>query len=694
MKLNRLLYLTFAVGIISSIVLTYFYLLQRDFTKNHREFLISISNLENSQSDLNYLILENSLYAYQDQDKISQSIQDLQDKYTKIEASAILKDKNYLSIRKNLELFKERLTKNFENIEEFQMLNAGIKNSLVFLTRHVESSVALSEEKNIFIQANQILKHLNDAVKMQDLDYINNLNVTLTSDSPNQQMQDFINTFNAHAMYLVKRYPAFVTMTYKVTHSDIYLLMKKIREEFSLLALNDFKALDIFALIIFSVFLSSLLAISILFAKYLKENKKLQETTKSLEYSLTYDMLTGLYNRKMLEEDLSKSDFPHILVIDINGFKDINDVYGNEVGNALLQDLAQFLKSELLHQADFKIYRLGGDEFAILFEDIDKKVAFNIALSLEQKIMKHIFLIGKLELNITVSIASNCISPMLENADMALKIIKKEQNKRVLAYKESLNFKKSVQENMETLEQIKVAIQTDCIIPFFQPIVNLQSAKIEKYEALVRLKLPNGSYLPPIKFLDTAKKSSYYYDITKIMIEKTIKVAEQFPQYRFSINVSMLDILDDEITSSLLSSLKNNLRVSSRIDIELLEAEHLNDLEKVKEFVQELHKYGSKILIDDFGSGYSNFSYFSDLPIDIVKIDGSIVNEITTNDRKLHMLKSIHQFSKGMDMQSVAEFVETREIALLLRDIGVRYGQGYYFSKPLQMPLVSDEVII
>jgi diguanylate cyclase (GGDEF)-like protein len=669
-------------------------MMQRNFTKNHKEFLISINNFENTQSDLSYTILENSLYAYNNQDQISHEIKKLLDEYENLQKSTILLNKNYKPIQEILTKLKQKLTLDINNIDEYLMLNAGIKNSLIFLTRHLDDSNALNAESDIFLKANQILKHFNDATKMQDLDYITNLHVLTISDSQSTDTINFINTFNLHANYLIQKYPSFIETTQAVTHSDIHELIKKIREDFSNIALNDFKALDIFAIIVFSLYILSLFTIVSLFVKNSHENKKLQETKKSLEYSLTYDMLTGLYNRKALERELNQTDFPHVLVLDINGFKDINDIYGNDVGNTLLKDLAAFLKNNCTNPSVFKIYRLGGDEFAILLDDIDKDIALNIAIELEKNISEHVFAIGELRLNLTVSIASNNIAPILENADLALKLIKKEHRKQVIAYKESLNLKKSVQENMDTLELIKDAISNDAIVPFFQPIVNLQTVKIEKYEALVRLKLPDGTFLPPIKFLDTARKTSFYHEITRIMIEKTIKVAEQFPKYRFSLNISMQDILDDEITDMLFQSLRLNPLISSRIDIELLEVEHLEDLEKVQEFIKELHKFGSKILIDDFGSGYSNFSYFSDLDIDMVKIDGSIVREITTNDRKLHMLKSIHKFSNGMDMQSVAEFVENKEIAILLKDIGVQYGQGYYFSKPLQMPLENDEVTI
>jgi EAL domain-containing protein (putative c-di-GMP-specific phosphodiesterase class I) len=178
------------------------------------------------------------------------------------------------------------------------------------------------------------------------------------------------------------------------------------------------------------------------------------------------------------------------------------------------------------------------------------------------------------------------------------------------------------------------------------------------------------------------------------MIKKSMQVAKEYPQYRFSINISMRDILNDDITNSLFKMFDAEKEVASRIDIELLESEDLHNFDKTQEFIQKVHSYGAKILIDDFGSGYSNFSYFATLEIDSVKIDGSIVSEITTNQRKLHMLRSIHQFSHGMEVLDIAEFVETKEIALLLCEIGVTYGQGYYFGMPLCAPLESDVITL
>ncbi|WP_373036507.1 EAL domain-containing protein [Sulfurimonas sp.] len=695
MKLKKLMFVVLGIGVISSIAIVYFYIIQKNFTKNHREFLLSVNSLEYSHSHLEHLILQNSIYSYHNQDEISATINKLEDDYKNLQDSYLLKNNTYEKTKKDIDSLRQHLFLNLQNIEEYLMLNAAIKNSLIFLSRHIESAAFLhKEDRDLFLQATKILNHFNDAKRMQDIDYINHDNFLLKDESKNIQTQKFIETFNLHSKFLITKYPIFIKTTKSVLQNNLLLYIKKIKQEFSTVALNDFKALDIFALILFSVFISSLFLIIILFVKYLKENKKLQETSASLKHSLIYDQLTNLHNRKAFEDQLQKTKKPHLLLINIDGFKYINDIYGNDVGNIVLKELAQILKEEFIHAPKTCIYRLGSDEFGILFSNISNKKALDIAYNLEEKISNHDFNVYDLTLHLLVSIASNSIAPILENTDLALKLLKKDHTKRILEYNDNLNIKTDVKQNMNTVELIKSAVKENRIVPFFQPIINLKTSKIEKYEALVRLKLGDGTFLTPDKFLNISKKSSYYHFITKTMIEKTLTMAKEYPKYRFSINISMIDMLDTKLTQMLFETLSANPDVANRLDIELLESENIQNLKIVQDFIARLHEFGSKILIDDFGTGYSNFSYFSNLDIDIVKIDGSIVSEIETDDKKLHMLTSIHKFSNGMNMQNVAEFVETREVAIILREIGIEYAQGYYFSKPLERPLENDEVVI
>ena len=184
MKLNRSISLILFIGIVSAIALIYFYIVQRDFTRNHKEFLISVNNLENNYNNLSYLILENSIYIYQNQDKIKMRIKQLEHEYEILKKSAVLKYSEYTEINKAIKTLKTKIYSHINNIDDYVMFNARIKNSLLFLDRYIENKVLLeTEEKLLFIKANRILKNLYNTKVMLDLDYLKNLDFLLKSDS-------------------------------------------------------------------------------------------------------------------------------------------------------------------------------------------------------------------------------------------------------------------------------------------------------------------------------------------------------------------------------------------------------------------------------------------------------------------------------------------------------------------------------
>lgn len=690
----KILFIVIFIGILTAASLVYFYITQRNFTQNHREFLVALNKLESSQNHLKSSILLNSLYAYNNEDGVAETINETQDSLKLLIDSHILTYKSYLPVKNEVMKLKTQIDKNIINIESYTMLNAGIQNSLIFLSRHVEKATKLNkDDKYLYIKANKIIKTFTNAKNTQDLDYLKQKKYLIVSNSHNEVTQKFVDEFNLHSKFLMGKFEPYIMTTKKILNNKIEISIESIRENFSKIYLNDFYLLDKFAFILFLGFMFSTVLIILLIIKYIKEHLKLLDTTKSLEHSFNYDLLTDLYNRNAFEKHLQALRRPHIIIVNIDDFKQINDVYGNDFGNKVLKNISTYIKNYIKLSYNANVYRLGGDEFGILFDDINSVHALEISYDLEEKITKRAFMVEPLKLSISVSIASNNISPILENADLALKEIKKDKTKKVIEYKESYNLKKNIEENLEIISIIKKALKEDRVIPYFQPIVNLETLKIEKYEALVRIIQRDGTIILPYKFLDISKKTPYYHQITRIMIEKTIEVAKLYP-YRFSINISMADILNKDIIETMFTCFKTDIQVSSRIDIELLESENLEDIEQVQNFIKRAHSFGSKILIDDFGTGYSNFTYFSNLDVDLIKIDGSIVKEITTSERKLHMLKTIHKFSQGMDMQNVAEFVETREMALLLKEIGITYAQGYYFGKPEEKPLESDTVTL
>ncbi len=236
--------------------------------------------------------------------------------------------------------------------------------------------------------------------------------------------------------------------------------------------------------------------------------------------------------------------------------------------------------------------------------------------------------------------------------------------------------------NIETIHIIKTAIDNRKIISYFQPIVNNQTKKIEKYESLVRLITEDGQLLTPFYFLETAKKGRYYSKITKIVLENSFAALYKIPEASISINLSVHDIERDEITHYIKKLLLEHENEAHRIIFELLESEDIKDFALIKQFIQSVKAKGVKIAIDDFGTGYSNFERLLSYEPDILKIDGSLIKNIHNNQINQHIVETMMLFAKKQNLSTVAEFVENETIYEIVRDMGIDYSQGYYFGRP------------
>ena len=693
MTLNKIIKSTAIIGIFSLALLFYFYINQKNFTKNHKEFLISSTALQWEQSSLSNNILQSSLESYYNQDVIAKNASKLTLILKQLENTKILKSEKYNAVKTDLLIIKDLINVEILNIERYAMLNAGIKNSILFLSRHVNNTTySKIHNQDIYVQALIILQHLYDTKNTLDLDNLKGVKLQVHSNSKDLKVIKFISLFNSHTDFLSKQLPIFTNVTNNIRKNNIAANISNMNDLFSKLAFNDFQAFDRFAIFVLIAFFISFVLLSTFFYKYIDEHKKLDTAKVYLEYSLLHDELTGLKNRKSFEIEILNTKKPFVLLIDIVGFKNINDIYGNKAGNILLKEFSTFLNKNIDSCAHSKLYRLSSDEFAIICPKKDKKEILSLAYMLERNINIEKFDLLSAQVNIQVNIAINNIKPYLENADLALKILKKDYSKSILFFEKSFDIKQDMTKALKVIDVIKRAIEDNRVIPYFQPIVNLKTMKIEKYEALIRIKSEDGRILQPYQFLELSKKTSYYNKLTRLMIEKTLDIARQYPQYRFSINISMQDINNDDLLKDIFEEFDEDPSTSSRIDIELLESEDMHDKDKIINFINKLSSYGIKISIDDFGTGYSNFSYFSDFEINYLKIDGSITKEIYKNSKKLHIFKSIFEFSKGMNIDNIAEFVENKEILEILQEVGVKYGQGYYFSKPLPKPLDNDQI--
>gem|GEM_PF-2548433 len=424
---------------------------------------------------------------------------------------------------------------------------------------------------------------------------------------------------------------------------------------------------------------------------YLKKNEKYQE---ELKHMAVISPLTQLENltafSNWTQEGEERGELFTVIAFDVDNFKNINQTFGFQVGNKLVKEIAERLKNLVRKIRGAKVFHLDIDRFAVVLPvDWSKKEVEELTEELLKKLEEPypISLNGENQDEIVVSfrtgIAYRKQTP-LPKISFALEEAKAQQ-KEILFYDDVKDKRGDYKEHLKLLQILRKAITTgdaDGIIPFYQPIVD-RNRKVVRFEALVRLiNLDTGEIITPYKFLKVAKSSRLYGEITKIMIRKVLC---QFTNlnYGVSLNLSVEDAENEEIRRFILKKLKE-FPDPSRVGFEIVEDEYAGNSEEVREFFRTLKKMGCKIYIDDFGSGYANFEYLIKLNADGVKIDGSLIKNILHDKGSEVTVKSVLNFTKEMGMESIGEFVENEEIFEKLKELGVDYFQGYYFSKPVR----------
>jgi len=281
-------------------------------------------------------------------------------------------------------------------------------------------------------------------------------------------------------------------------------------------------------------------------------------------------------------------------------------------------------------------------------------------------------------MNITVGISKE-LTDTLEKARMALMRAKKNKTSYVL-YNDEYNLDEEFQNDIKWTKIIKNAIDNDGVVAYYQPILNKEQ-KIIKHECLIRISEDDVIYSPYL-FLDISKKVKLYPQLAKMIILKAFKKAKESSS-SITVNLSIQDIVNQDIVKMIVDELQKN-SIANFITFEILESESITDYEKVISFINIVKKLGCKIAIDDFGSGYSNFGYLLRLKPDYIKIDGSLVKNIHTDENAYLITKTINDFAHSLGMRTIAEFVHCEEVFNLLKEMGVDEYQGFYFYEPLE----------
>ncbi|WP_226803527.1 bifunctional diguanylate cyclase/phosphodiesterase [Aliarcobacter butzleri] len=402
--------------------------------------------------------------------------------------------------------------------------------------------------------------------------------------------------------------------------------------------------------------------------------------TEELKRNLRLDSLTNIGNRYKLIEDVSKSVNPCISILDIVSFSDVNDFFGYKTGDNVLKIVARKIEELLIDKENYRVYRDHSDTFCIVAQNEDRDKFIKNIDEISKTIAKVPIVIKSRELYVQLSYVFSFESK--ENLLETANIIKRysHANKNIIIYDKALELEKDYEKNIFWTLKIKKALDEDKIVPYFQPIYNLKTSKIEKYEALVRL-IDGNNVISPYYFLDISKKSKQYLQLTKTMIQKTFDYFRD-KDFEFSINLTFEDIKSEYISSFIIELLKE-YEIGHRVVFEIVESEEIDNFRKINEFFVTIREYGCKIAIDDFGSGYSNFEYLAKLNVDYIKIDGSLIKDILINKSSQNIVSMLVNFAKGQKVKTIAEFVSNKDILNKVRELGIDYVQGYYIKEPI-----------
>ena len=419
-----------------------------------------------------------------------------------------------------------------------------------------------------------------------------------------------------------------------------------------------------------------------------------------LSYRAFHDALTRLANKSLFQDRLKHAlsrlsrtgSHLAVLFLDLDDFKTVNDSLGHGEGDQLLRWVATTLL-DLLRPSDTAA-RMGGDEFAVLVEDFSSPEAVT---ELAQRILDSLrppVRLGTKAVSAACSIGiafdedGMTSEQLLRNADIAMYQAKKKGKDRFEVYRPEMHA--LVLARIELEEELKAALAAEQLVPYFQPVVDLQTHRVVGFEALVRWPHPEGVLVDPRHFVPLAQEIGIIGEIDSCILRKACRQVRQWqqagicgPDLEIGVNLSAGQLADDMLAERIAADI-NECRFDPRsLVFEITESEVITDDEATLRNLATLRMFGVRIALDDFGTGYSTFFHLDRLPIDIVKIDKSFVDNLGSGDDSRSMAAALIQLARTLGYGTIAEGVETGEQQESLRRLGCERAQGYHLGKPL-----------
>lgn len=450
--------------------------------------------------------------------------------------------------------------------------------------------------------------------------------------------------------------------------------------------------------------------------------KQAEDKIRELAY---YDPLTGLPNRQLFRNNIQHLIYTAkreqtrfaLLFVDLDNFKDVNDTLGHSAGDSLLRTIAQFIQDSI-RLSDFlgvtdqhkrntntSISRLGGDEFTVLIPNLESiDDACVIAKRVLSNLQQPIEIQGNL-ISVTGSIGI-AVYPddgdepdnLLKNADIAMYHAKQSGKNKHRFFDWQMNGRIMARVKMES--NLRHALENNECSLHYQPKIELSSGKLIGFEGLIRWTKSNGDMISPMDFIPIAEESGLIIEIGEWVIrEACFQIRrwqdEGLDPFIVSVNLSPMQFQTHNLIDVVSSALENSGILPEYLELELTESAVMENVDKAIDTMDALKRFGIRLSIDDFGTGYSSMEYLKRFPVDVLKIDKSFVQDITTDQSDAAIIKAIIALTKALDLISIAEGVETREQIDFLHQHNCDQVQGYYYSKPLPVkeipPFIANQ---
>ncbi|RMG55509.1 MAG: EAL domain-containing protein [Gammaproteobacteria bacterium] len=638
-----------------------------------------------SQKNLEEQVLGEAFFAYPNHDDVVATLRRSRELYTLIEHELAQAGLLQGDIRNQMATLKSALEKREEQVYRFQTLNAVIKNSALQIPRLVRRYLEQRAQPDLDylkllarIAAEVTLgKGSLDPDLMPDLE--RDMQALQQWPLANEQARRFNDIFLRHAQTIYRHLPEYSRLLEQTRSMPIREYISRLQHSIEAQTSQRMQRIRELHFFLTLAFAAAVLIIIALMIRTHRENLRLQRLQEHLRLSALTDPLTGLGNRRAFSE--SRVSQPVLLLINIDRFKHINDFYGVAAGDSVIQQLVHVLRHELNDSLQQRLFRISGDDFAILLSAEDKLRPDVLAQQIINTVERHAFVFEGNSIPVSVSIGLSREEPLLETADLALRAVKKTRG-HYMEYHSTAGLEEGLEENLRMIQIIRDAVRDHRVVPFFQPLLNNRSGLIDKYECLMRIRLPDDEYLTPDRFLGIAREARLSGELTRSMIEACLTRFMR-NDLNFSINLSMDDMLDSTVTSYLFYELEQQPELARRMTVEILETEEIDDYETARSFISHIRRLGCSIAIDDFGSGYSNLRKVLDLDIDQLKIDASLIRELGANPQAEETVYAILQFTRAAKIPSVvAEFVHSEAVQKIVVRMGIDYSQGYWIGRP------------